>query len=139
MSNNARYKVEEVGVFQLVRKPRNRLSSGEVGYIIANIKTVSDVRVGDTITLDTRPAETPLPGFKEVKPVVFSSLYPMSTEDFGALSESLEEVQAQRRVPDLPEGFLHGSGQGFRCGFLGSCTWRSFRNGSRGSTAFPSS
>ena len=78
----ATHKVEEVGIFRLGREPRNALSAGEVGYIIAGIKTVSDTRIGDTITLDTDPAPGPLPGFKEVKPVVFSSVYPVTSDDY---------------------------------------------------------
>ncbi|MBW2208444.1 MAG: GTP-binding protein, partial [Deltaproteobacteria bacterium] len=73
MSNNATYKVEEVGIFRLQREQKSALCAGEVGYIISGIKTVSDTRVGDTITLDSHPATAPLPGFKAVKPVVFSS------------------------------------------------------------------
>ena len=79
MYNGATYKVEEVGVFRLERESKNRLSAGEVGFIISGIKTVSDTRIGDTITLDHNPAPAPLPGFKEVKPVVFASLYPHLT------------------------------------------------------------
>ena len=90
MSNDATYKVEEVGILGLNRTPCPELSAGSVGYIISGIKTVSDTRIGDTITLDDRPAPAPLPGFKEAKPVVFSSLYPMSSEDYQSLSEALE-------------------------------------------------
>ena len=89
MSNQANYKVEEVGIFRLIREPRDRLSAGEVGYLISGVKTVSDTRIGDTITLLPNPAPAPLPGFKDVKPVVFSSLYPISSEDYPSLSDSL--------------------------------------------------
>jgi GTP-binding protein LepA len=74
MSNNAVYKVEEVGIFQIVRVPKKQLTAGQVGYMIAGIKTVSDTRCGDTITLKDTPCNAPLPGFKEAKPVVFSSI-----------------------------------------------------------------
>lgn len=74
MSNNATYKVEEVGIFRLNREPRKELSTASVGYIISGIKTVSDTRIGDTVTLDSDPAPAPLPGFKKAKPVVFSSI-----------------------------------------------------------------
>jgi len=119
MSSNTRYKVEETGIFQLVRKPQKRLSSGEVGYLIAGIKTVSDVRIGDTVTLDSRPAAEPLAGFKEVKPVVFSSLYPMSTDDFGALTESLEKYKLNDASLTYQRDSSAALGLGFRCGFLG--------------------
>jgi len=86
MSTGATHKVEETGIFRLGREPRDALSAGEVGYIIAGIKTVSDTRIGDTITLDTDPAPSPLPGFKEIKPVVFSSVYPVTSEDYQGLT-----------------------------------------------------
>ena len=91
MSNNATYKVEEVGIFQLNRVPRQELSAGAVGYMISGVKTISDTRIGDTITLDTHPAPAPLSGFKEAKPMVFSSLYAMSSEDYQGLTEALEK------------------------------------------------
>ena len=119
MSNNTRYKVEEVGIFLLERKPRKDLLAGEVGYIIAGIKTVSDIRVGDTITLDTDPAPDPLPGFKDVKPVVFSSIYPVSTEDFGALTEALEKYKLNDAAFVYQKDSSVALGIGFRCGFLG--------------------
>jgi GTP-binding protein LepA len=75
MSNNTKYKVEEVGIFQLERIPQKKLTAGQVGYMVAGIKTVSDTRCGDTITHFKTPCENPLPGFKEAKPVVFSSLF----------------------------------------------------------------
>jgi GTP-binding protein LepA len=81
MSNNASYKVEEVGVFQIVRVPKKALSAGEVGYMIAGIKTVSDTRCGDTVTHHRQALPgLPLPGFKEAKPVVFSSIYPVASD-----------------------------------------------------------
>ena len=76
MSNGAEYKIEELGIFRLRREAQKQLSAGEVGYIIAGVKTVSDTRPGDTITLKESPCPIPLPGFKEVQQVVFSSLYP---------------------------------------------------------------
>ena len=119
MSNNATYKVEEVGIFRLQREPRNALCAGEVGYIISGIKTVSDTRVGDTITLDSRPAPAPLPGFKEVKPVVFSSIYPISSEDYQSLGEALEKYRLNDAALVYQKDSSAALGQGFRCGFLG--------------------
>jgi len=90
MSNQATYRVEEVGTFRIKRVPKKMLTAGEVGYVIAGVKTVTDTRCGDTITNDDRPCEKPLPGFRQVKPVVFSSLYPASSDGYEDLgSESL--------------------------------------------------
>jgi GTP-binding protein LepA len=119
MSNKAAYKVEEVGVFRLNREPRNILSAGEVGYVISGVKTVSDTRIGDTITLDARPAPAPLPGFKDVKPVVFSSLYPISSEDYQTLVESLDKYKLNDAALVYQKDSSAALGQGFRCGFLG--------------------
>lgn len=119
MSNNATYKVEEVGIFRLGRAPRPVLSAGSVGYVISGIKTVSDTRVGDTITLDTRPAPAPLPGFKEAKPMVFSSIYPMSSEDYPNLTEALEKYKLNDASLIYQKDSSIALGQGYRCGFLG--------------------
>jgi GTP-binding protein LepA len=119
MSNNAAYKVEEVGIFRLKIEPKKELSAGMVGYIIAGIKTVSDTRIGDTITLDANPAEKPLPGFKEVKPVVFSSIYPVSYDDYLSLAEALEKYKLNDAALIYQKDSSAALGQGFRCGFLG--------------------
>jgi GTP-binding protein LepA len=119
MSNNATYKVEEVGIFRLQREQRKALIAGEVGYIISGIKTVSDTRVGDTITLESQPAGASLPGFREVKPVVFSSLYPISSEDYQSLIETLEKYTLNDAALVYQKDSSAALGQGFRCGFLG--------------------
>ena len=119
MSNGAAYRVEEVGCFRLNMEHRNRLSAGDVGYIIAGIKTVSDTRVGDTITLDGRPAPTALPGFQEAKPVVFSSMYPIASDDYHALAEALEKYKLNDAALTYEKDSSAALGQGFRCGFLG--------------------
>jgi GTP-binding protein LepA len=119
MSNKSRYKVEEVGVFHLKRSSVKNLSAGQVGYIIAGIKTVSDISIGDTITLDTDPAPEPLPGFREAKPVVFSSIYPISTEDYGALTDSLQKYKLNDAALVYQKDSSAALGLGFRCGFLG--------------------
>jgi GTP-binding protein LepA len=119
MSNNAAYKVEEVGIFRLKIEPKKELSAGMVGYIIAGIKTVSDTRIGDTITLDAMPAEKPLSGFKEVKPVVFSSIYPVSYDDYLSLAEALEKYKLNDAALIYQKDSSAALGQGFRCGFLG--------------------
>jgi GTP-binding protein LepA len=119
MSNNAAYKVEEVGIFRLKIEPKKELSAGMVGYIIAGIKTVSDTRIGDTITLDAYPAEKQLSGFKEVKPVVFSSIYPVSYDDYLSLAEALEKYKLNDAALIYQKDSSAALGQGFRCGFLG--------------------
>ena len=119
MSNNATYKVEEVGIFRLNREPRKELSAASVGYIISGIKTVSDTRIGDTITLDSDPAPAPLPGFKEAKSVVFSSIYPVSSEDYPSLVEALEKYRLNDAALNYQKDSSASLGQGFRCGFLG--------------------
>ncbi|PKN25913.1 MAG: elongation factor 4 [Deltaproteobacteria bacterium HGW-Deltaproteobacteria-21] len=119
MYNKSVYKVEEVGIFQLSRIPRPELAAGSVGYIISGVKTVSDTRIGDTVTLDSRPADEPLPGFKEAKPMVFSSIYPMSSEDFPSLSEALEKYKLNDASLVYQKDSSIALGQGYRCGFLG--------------------
>jgi len=119
MSNRARYRVEEVGIFHLKRVPAKSLYAGEVGYIIAGIKAVSDINIGDTVTLDDDPAPKPLPGFREAKPVVFSSIYPISTEDYSGLTEALEKYKLNDAALMYQKDSSAALGLGFRCGFLG--------------------
>jgi GTP-binding protein LepA len=119
MSHGKTYRVEEAGLFRLTREPAKELSAGEVGYLIAGIKTVSDTRIGDTITLETYPAVEALPGFKEVKPVVFSSLYPISSEDYESLAVALEKYKLNDAALIYQKDSSAALGQGFRCGFLG--------------------
>jgi GTP-binding protein LepA len=119
MSMGTAYKVEEVGVFHLERTERDALRAGDVGYIIAGIKTVSDTRIGDTVTSDTHPASEPLPGFKDVKPVVFSSIYPIDADDNTALGDALERYKLNDAALVYQRDSSVALGQGYRCGFLG--------------------
>jgi len=119
MSNNATYKVEEVGIFQLRQIPAPELSAGQVGYLTAGIKTVSDTRCGDTITLKERPCAEPLPGFKEAKPVVFSSIYPVAADDYEELATALEKLKLNDAAIIYEKDTSVALGFGFRCGFLG--------------------
>jgi GTP-binding protein LepA len=119
MSNGAEYKVEETGIFRLKLEPNQELCSGDVGYLIAGIKTVSDARVGDTITLAARPAAEPLPGFREVKPVVFSSIYPMDPNEYDELKAALEKLKLNDASLIYEKDSSVALGFGFRCGFLG--------------------
>ncbi|HSG28153.1 MAG TPA: translation elongation factor 4, partial [Candidatus Krumholzibacterium sp.] len=119
MSLGTVHKVEEVGVFKINREKRKELGAGEVGYIIAGIKTVSDTRIGDTIAIDSQDLPKPLPGFKEVKPVVFSSVYPIDSDDNAALTVALEKYKLNDASLTYEKDSSAALGYGFRCGFLG--------------------
>jgi GTP-binding protein LepA len=119
MSNNSSYEVEAVGVFKLALIEAAELSAGSVGYIIAGVKTVGDVRVGDTVTGTDRPCEKSLPGFREVKPVVFSSIYPMDSNDYEELRVSMEKLKLNDASLIYEKDSSAALGFGFRCGFLG--------------------
>lgn len=119
MSNNTDYKVEQVGVFKIKYEETGVLEAGDVGYIIAGIKTVSDVSVGDTVTLASKPAASPLPGFKEVKPVVFSSIYPIDSNDYEELKAAMEKLKLNDASLIYEKDNSLALGNGFRCGFLG--------------------
>jgi len=119
MSNNAVYKVEEVGIFQIVRIPQKEISAGQTGYLIAGIKTVSDTRCGDTITLKDNPCAISMPGFKETKPVVFSSIYPVATDGYEELAAGLEKLKLNDASLIYDKDTSVALGLGFRCGFLG--------------------
>ncbi len=119
MSSGAEYKVEQCGVFKINYEETGKLEAGDVGYIIAGIKTVSDVRVGDTITSAVDGLEEPLPGFKEVKPVVYSSIYPMDSNDYEELKVSMEKLKLNDASLIYEKDNSLALGNGFRCGFLG--------------------
>lgn len=119
MNTGGEYKVEETGTFVLDLVKQDSLQAGEVGYIIAGIKTVSDVGVGDTITDAAFPCNAPLSGFKEVKPVVFSSVYPTDTNDYEELRESFEKLKLNDASLTWEKDSSIALGHGFRCGFLG--------------------
>jgi GTP-binding protein LepA len=119
MSNDSSYEVEALGVFKLALIEAEELSAGSVGYIIAGVKTVSDVRVGDTVTSTDRPCEKSLPGFRAVKPVVFSSIYPMDSNDYEELRVSMEKLKLNDASLIYEKDSSAALGFGFRCGFLG--------------------
>ncbi len=118
-SNQAAYRVEEVGIFQLERIPVQTLSAGQVGYIIAGIKTISDTRCGDTITHKDRPCDAPLAGFIITKPVVFSSIYPTASDEYEALAAGMEKLKLNDAALMYEKDTSVALGFGFRCGFLG--------------------
>jgi GTP-binding protein LepA len=119
MSNGSEYEVETLGVFKLGLAEREELSAGSVGYIIAGIKTVGDVRVGDTVTGAEHPCAAALPGFREIKPVVFSSIYPVDSNDYEELKTSLEKLKLNDASLVYEKDASAALGFGFRCGFLG--------------------
>ncbi len=119
MSNNAKSEIKEVGVFMPKMEKRASLGAGDVGYVVSNIKDPSEIKIGDTLTLSARPAAEMLPGYKEVRPMVFCGLYPVDTGDY----EKLKAALGRLRLNDA--AFVYSSessvalGFGFRCGFLG--------------------
>jgi GTP-binding protein LepA len=120
MSSGAVHDVEEVSLFKIDQScATDMLSAGEVGYCVAGIKTVRDVKVGDTLTEEERPAAAALAGFKEIKPVVFSSIYPMDTAEYDDLKESLEKLMLNDASLVCEKDSSLALGFGFRCGFLG--------------------
>lgn len=119
MHCDARYKLEEVGIFQLGLVKTGELHYGDVGYCVAGVKTISDIRVGDTITSVANPAKSPLPGFKDVKPVVFSSIYPVDTNDYEELNDAIERLKLNDASLIYEKDSSAALGFGFRCGFLG--------------------
>ncbi|MDR1904009.1 MAG: translation elongation factor 4 [Treponema sp.] len=119
MYNNSCYEVETVGLFRLALIEQEELAAGSVGYFIAGVKTVSDVRVGDTVTDAENPCESALPGFREVKPVVFSSIYPVDSNDYEELKTSLEKLKLNDASLIYEKDSSVALGFGFRCGFLG--------------------
>lgn len=119
MYTGAEHKVEEVGFFHLKRTRQKKLSAGQIGYIIAGVKTVRDTRPGDTITNTANPCDKPLPGFKEIQQVVFSSLYPISTDEYENLVVAMDKLQLNDAALSFQKDSSSALGFGFRCGFLG--------------------
>lgn len=113
------YTVEEIGYNQLKLNPKQQLSAGEVGYIVAGVKSVRDIEIGDTITLADRPAETPIPGYQEAKQVVFSSIYPMNSDEYKDLTKALDKLAINDAALTYEKDSSAALGFGFRCGFLG--------------------
>ena len=119
MSNGVRSVIKEVGVFSPKMKPQDELGPGSVGYIVINIREVADAKVGDTITLANDPAKEPVPGFKEVRPMVFSGIYPLDTADYEKLKTSLAKLAINDASLTYTAESSTALGFGFRCGFLG--------------------
>ena len=120
MSTGKHFTVTEVGYFEPGKyEPTDELSAGEVGYIAASIKSLSDIRVGDTITNNENPAIEPLPGYKKVNPMVYCGLYPMDGSDYENLKVALEKLQLNDAALEFEPETSNALGSGFRCGFLG--------------------
>ena len=113
------HEITEVGILKMNKIPVKRLSAGDVGYIVTNIKNVSEVSVGDTITVKSNPAAEPLPGYQPVKPMVFSGMYPIDSQDYEDLRVSLEKLQLNDAALSFEPNTSTALGFGFRCGFLG--------------------
>jgi GTP-binding protein LepA len=113
------YSVNEVGIFRLSLEKRDELRPGDVGYIIAGIKTVMDTKIGDTVTLAERPTPSPLKGFKDVKPMVFSGLYPVYSDEYDNLKDALYKLRLNDASLIFEADNSYALGFGFRCGYLG--------------------
>jgi GTP-binding protein LepA len=119
MALGTRFEAEELGFFSPTRSPSRTLEAGEVGYVITGLKDVSRLRVGDTLTSETRSAAEPLPGYKDVKPMVFAGLFPTDSDDYPELRDALEKLKLNDAALFYEPETSQALGFGFRCGFLG--------------------
>tara|TARA_B100000809_G_scaffold157927_1_gene155224 strand:- start:261 stop:2057 length:1797 start_codon:yes stop_codon:yes gene_type:complete len=119
MHSGCDYTVEELGYNQLKLNPKEQLGVGEVGYIVAGVKSVRDIEIGDTITQLERPAAEPVPGYQEAKQVVFSSIYPMNSDEYKDLTKALDKLAINDAALTYEKDSSAALGFGFRCGFLG--------------------
>jgi GTP-binding protein LepA len=118
-SNNKQFEVQELGVFSPFSRPAAKLIAGEVGVLIANIKEIQDAKVGDTVTDAVRPTDAPFPGFKEVKPMVFSGIFPVDSADYEQLRDALGKLKLNDSAFTYEPETSTALGFGFRCGYLG--------------------
>ncbi len=119
MATGKEYNADEVGALKLKQEPRKHVDTGDVGYLITGIKEAKEVQVGDTITLAATPTDGPIEGFEEVKPMVFAGIYPVDTEDYEELRNSMEKLQLNDASLVFQPESSAALGFGFRCGFLG--------------------
>ncbi len=119
MAQGTRFEAEELGFFSPERRPVTALEAGEVGYVITGLKDVSKLRVGDTLTSERRPAAEPLPGYKDVKPMVFAGLFPTDSDEYPELRDALERLKLNDAALFYEPETSQALGFGFRCGFLG--------------------
>jgi len=119
MATRTEFEAEELGFMAPARTPTGRLEAGEVGYVITGLKDVSRLRVGDTLTSQERPASDPVPGYKDVKPMVFAGLFPTDSDDYPELRDALEKLKLNDGALFYEPETSQALGFGFRCGFLG--------------------
>ena len=119
MSNRREYEVSEVGVFAPKAREKGDLIAGEVGFVVANVKVIQDAKVGDTLTDAQRPTTSPLPGFKEIKPMVFSGIFPVDSADYENTRDALEKLRLNDSAFTYEPETSQALGFGFRCGYLG--------------------
>ena len=119
MALGTRFEAHEIGAMSPAMRPLEELSAGEVGYVITGLKEVSELRVGDTLTTEARPAAKPLPGYKDVKPMVFAGLFPTDSDDYPELRDALEKLKLNDAALFYEPETSQALGFGFRCGFLG--------------------
>lgn len=119
MATGKTFEVLEVGIFSPEEKPVDTLRPGEVGYLLANIKNTADVKIGDTITSSRKSATEPLPGFRNISPVVYAGIYPVDTSDFEMVRDALVKLQLNDSALHVEQESSMALGFGFRCGFLG--------------------
>jgi GTP-binding protein LepA len=119
MNTKSEYEANEVGILKMTQIPKPEISAGNVGYIVTGIKESKEIKVGDTITLVENPASEPIQGFEEVKPMVYAGIFPVETEDYESLRDSLEKLQLNDASLVFEPETSEALGFGFRCGFLG--------------------
>jgi GTP-binding protein LepA len=119
MALGTRFEAQEIGALSPAMRPLQSLSAGEVGYVITGLKEVSELRVGDTLTAERRPAAEPVPGYKDVKPMVFAGLFPTDSDDYPELRDALEKLKLNDAALFYEPETSQALGFGFRCGFLG--------------------
>ncbi len=119
MNTSKEYDADEVGILKLGLTPKSKVEAGDVGYIITGIKNAKDVKVGDTLTLASRPTQETIKGFEDVKPMVFAGIFPVSSDDFEELRDCMEKLQLNDASLTFEPETSQALGFGFRCGFLG--------------------
>src|SRR6201999_694844 len=119
MALGTRFEAQEIGAMAPAMRPLQTLSAGEVGYVITGLKDVSELRVGDTLTAEARPAADALPGYKDVTPMVFAGLFPTDSDDYPELRDALEKLKLNDAALFYEPETSQALGFGFRCGFLG--------------------
>src|SRR6476646_2387130 len=138
-ATKAEYEITEMGMFAPFPVALESLGPGEVGFLAGNIKTVHETKIGDTVTHAGRPCETPLPGFKDVKPMVFAGIFPTDSAQFEDLRDALSKLRLNDAAFAFEPDSSEALGFAFRGGFLGLPTWRSSKSASSASTTWTSS